>query len=373
MTDFAAILFLFPLFSSGNCFYCDRGHTSRCEKSKLLGSVVCDGAQAEYVLCPLGETTLMHAPETVPQEALILMADIFPTGYFVSKNAWLMFNEVERKDATAVVIGCGPVGLCAVTAATHFFKNVYAIDAVPDRLAEAKKHGATETFNFKDTSVDIPAKIKELTGGRGADAVLEVVGAQSAMDTAIKIVRPWGVISSCGIHTHELKMSGLDLYSECIMLDVLTYFVADVLSIARVPDKNIRFQFGRCDSRAIFEESLQLLEKHADKFKGFVQHVVPVEEAAKWYELFEVRRAHVSIYAGAQAHLCFFIPTAKQGSQDRIQIPVIHTLFADTFKLQNRAAVCFFCIDDKYERDLYKEKTLYEADDACDTEPCPLL
>lgn len=157
----------------------------------------------------------MHAPKTVPQEALILMADIFPTGYFASKNAWLMFNEVERKDATAVVIGCGPVGLCAVTAATHFFKNVYAIDSVPERLAEAKKHGASEVFNFKDSNVDIPARIKELTEGRGADAVLEVVGAQSAMDMAIKILRPWGVISSCGIHTHELKLNGLDLYSEC--------------------------------------------------------------------------------------------------------------------------------------------------------------
>lgn len=206
----------------------------------------------------------MHAPKTLPQEALILMADIFPTGYFVSKNAWLMFNEVERKDATAVVIGCGPVGLCAVTAAQHFFKTVYAIDSVPERLAEAKKHGATETFNFKDSSVDIPAKIKELTAGRGADAVLEVVGAQSAMDMAIKVVRPWGIISSCGIHTHELKLNGLDLYA-----------------------KNIRFQFGRCDSRAIFEESLKVLEKHADLFKSFVQHVVPVEEAPKWYELFE--------------------------------------------------------------------------------------
>lgn len=255
---------MYPCAGSNECFYCQRGHTSRCEKSKLLGSVVCDGAQAEYVLCPLGETTLMHAPKTLPQEALILMADIFPTGYFVSKNAWLMFNEVERKDATAVVIGCGPVGLCAVTAAQHFFKTVYAIDSVPERLAEAKKHGATETFNFKDSSVDIPAKIKELTAGRGADAVLEVVGAQSAMDMAIKVVRPWGIISSCGIHTHELKLNGLDLYA-----------------------KNIRFQFGRCDSRAIFEESLKVLEKHADLFKSFVQHVVPVEEAPKWYELFE--------------------------------------------------------------------------------------
>jgi len=83
--------------SCGDCFYCNRGRTSRCEKSKLFGSAVLDGAQAQYVRCPLGETTLFHAPKNVPEEALVLMADIFPTGYFVSKNGYDLLNETERK------------------------------------------------------------------------------------------------------------------------------------------------------------------------------------------------------------------------------------------------------------------------------------
>ncbi|PWN28621.1 GroES-like protein [Jaminaea rosea] len=248
--------------SCGNCFYCTRSRTSRCESSKLLGCAVLDGAQAEYIRIPMGETSLFHAPTTVPKESLILMADIFPTGYFVSRNAYEMMNEAERQDTTAIVIGCGPVGLCAVTAATHFFKNVYAVDSVPERLAAARKHGAKDAWNFKE--VDVPAKVKELTKGRGADAVLEVVGHLSALEMGVQIVRPWGIISSCGIHTHEVKLKGLDLYN-----------------------KNIRFQFGRCPVRALFGDALEMLAQHGEMFKGFVENTVSIDEAEKWYELFE--------------------------------------------------------------------------------------
>jgi threonine dehydrogenase-like Zn-dependent dehydrogenase len=88
----------------------------------VFGSIPLDGAQAEYVLVPLADTTLYPVPEGAKPELLVLMADIIPTGYFVANNAYKMLNDEERKDATAVVIGCGPVGLCAITAACHFFK-----------------------------------------------------------------------------------------------------------------------------------------------------------------------------------------------------------------------------------------------------------
>lgn len=121
---------------------------------------------------------------------------------------------------TAVIIGCGPVGLCAITAATHFFKNVYAVDQVADRLVEAKKHGAKEAFHL--TEDDVPKKIKELTNGRGADVVCEVVGVEPALHLAVDLIRNWGVISSCGIHTQPVTLKGLDLYSECLFLNSLS-------------------------------------------------------------------------------------------------------------------------------------------------------
>lgn len=108
--------------SCGECFFCKRDQTARCEQSRLFGSTDLDGAQAEYVRVPLADTTLYHVPEGAQPEVMLLMADIFPTGYFVASNAFKMLGDKEKQDATCVVVGCGPVGLCAVTCATHFFQ-----------------------------------------------------------------------------------------------------------------------------------------------------------------------------------------------------------------------------------------------------------
>lgn len=94
------------------------------------------------------------------------------------------------------------------------WQNVYAVDQVADRLEEAKRHGADKTFHLTDE--DVPAKVKELTDGRGADVVLEVVGVEPALHLAIDMIRNFGVISSCGIHNKPVTLKGLDLYSTCV-------------------------------------------------------------------------------------------------------------------------------------------------------------
>lgn len=256
--------------SCGNCFYCDRNQTGRCTQSRVFGSVPLDGAQAEYVLVPLADTTLYPIPKDVPDEIMLLTADIFPTGYFVANNGYNMLNEAERKDTTAVVIGCGPVGLCAITAACSFFKTVYAVDSVPERLAEAKKHGAIPIHLTDDDPVKV---LKDATDGRGADVALEVVGAEPALHLAVQIVRNFGVISSCGIHTHPVTLQGLDLYN-----------------------KNLRFQFGRCPVRAVFDPAVKLLAKHHDLFGSFIQHTRPIEDAPEYYKLFNDRKVLKTVF-----------------------------------------------------------------------------
>lgn len=86
------------------------------------------------------DTTAVVAPKRIPDELAILMGDIFPTGYFAAKNAWTLLSETERMDPKliAVVIGCGPVGLCTITAACSRFPTVYAIDSVEERLGLTK-------------------------------------------------------------------------------------------------------------------------------------------------------------------------------------------------------------------------------------------
>lgn len=137
----------------------------------------------------------MKTPKSIPEEMLVLMADIFPTGYFAAARFLKNLNARDRKEYTAVVIGCGPVGLCAITCALTMVDTVVAVDSVPERLAEAERLGA-KTMKLGD---DVVAKVKEMSGGRGADVVIECVGHADAWQLAFDMIRPWGQISSIGV------------------------------------------------------------------------------------------------------------------------------------------------------------------------------
>ena len=189
-----------PFYTAcGDCYYCVRGQASRCANGELFGNSApantIDGGQAEYVRCPLADSTFVLTPDGIPEEMLVLMADIFPTGYFAAARFMKDLSDRDRKEFTAVAIGCGPVGICAITCALTMVDNVIAIDSVPERLAEAEKLGA-KTINLNDDPV---TKIKELTGGRGADVVMEMVGHADAWQLAFDMIRPWGQICSIGV------------------------------------------------------------------------------------------------------------------------------------------------------------------------------
>jgi threonine dehydrogenase-like Zn-dependent dehydrogenase len=188
------------------CFYCRNGYSSRCTESQLFGSGSLDGGQAEYVRVPLADGTAIKAPSTISSKALLLLADIWPTGYFGAKSGFGMMTAAERETATAVVIGCGPVGLCAVVAALEYKpKRLFAIDSIGSRLEIARQLGA-EPLNFLETDATTMVQlIRDASDGRGADVVIEVVGLSPALRTAFDLVRPWGVISSIGVHNDEVR------------------------------------------------------------------------------------------------------------------------------------------------------------------------
>lgn len=119
-------------------------------------------------------------------------------------------NEEEKKDAVCVILGCGPVGLCGIVSASQHFKTVYAIDSVPERLEQARQYGAIP-LNLNEDPV---AAIQAATGGRGADAVLEIVGSAAAFTLGIDLARKGGVVVSCGVHTSTFPLNGANLYNK---------------------------------------------------------------------------------------------------------------------------------------------------------------
>lgn len=101
------------------------------------------------------------------------------------------------------------VGLCAISSAKSLFAQVFATDPQPARLELARKHGATAL-----PLDELRPAILKATDGRGADAVLEVVGVEPALRTAMELIRPYGVVSSCGVHGGDRRIEGDLLYGK---------------------------------------------------------------------------------------------------------------------------------------------------------------
>lgn len=216
-----------------SCWFCRRGYTNRCSNSLALGTAQIDGGQADYVRIPNADGTLVLAPEEMEDELLIMMSDIFPTGYYGAMRAISYFRESAENgsiaptsgtsnffekpalsDAVFLCFGCGIVGLCGImTAVVKGVGIVFCVDSVDDRLEEAAKLGARPLKIGRD---DIRAAVMEATNGRGADACIESVGNQAALRSAFELLRPCGVLSSVGFHQGEMPFTALEGYQRNI-------------------------------------------------------------------------------------------------------------------------------------------------------------
>ncbi|KAK0623363.1 chaperonin 10-like protein [Immersiella caudata] len=256
-----------------DCFYCKNGFSARCERSLLFGSPSLDGGQAEFVRVPHADGTLSGAPAEVDQRVLVLTADIFPTGWFGARNAFNALQPQPATEAVVVVVGCGPVGLCAIISALeHKPKHLFAVDSVDSRLELARKLGA-EPLNFLQGKEAMLNRIKEVTGGRGADAVVEVVGLSPALRTAFDLLRPFGAISSIGVHNAEIPWDGDEAYG-----------------------KNLKLQMGRCPVRSIAPEALKVLVKNQQKLDFMFDKLMPLVDAVEGYDLFDKMKVQKVIF-----------------------------------------------------------------------------
>lgn len=238
----------------GECFYCRNGFTSRCEKSLLFGCPLLDGGQAEYVRVPLAESTVVKAPSGIEELKLCLMADIFPTGFFAAKNGLAHLETAVVSESIVVLIGCGPVGLCALIAAQEYKpKAILAVDGIPDRLETARGLGA-EPWNYLTQREELSKRVKELTNGRGADVVIEVVGHSSALEMGFDLLRPWGTISSVGVHNGAIPWTGNQAYGKNLTIKMGRCPVRSRFSI------NIQ-SFMKLINPGLFPQALELLEK----------------------------------------------------------------------------------------------------------------
>ncbi|GHA18559.1 IMP dehydrogenase [Streptomyces tauricus] len=195
------------MWSDGVCDYCREGLTTSCEHGGFWGSVGSDGGQGEAVRVPYADGTLVALPAGAASDdrllaALLTLSDVMGTGHHAALGAG------ARPGATVAVVGDGAVGLCAVLAARRLgAERIIALGRHETRTDIARRFGATDVVAERgDAAVEA---VRALTRGQGAHAVVEAVGTEQSMSTAVNITRDGGAIGFVGV-PHG-SGTGLDL------------------------------------------------------------------------------------------------------------------------------------------------------------------
>ena len=196
------------LYSDGTCVFCREGLHTSCLHGGRYGADDVDGGQGEAVRVPLADGTLVVLPvgeDDALMPSLLTLSDVMGTGHHAALAA-----EVGP-GRTAAVVGDGAVGLCGVIAARRLgAERIIILGRHEGRIALAKEFGATDVVGERgDEAIE---RVRELTGGFGAHAVLECVGHDQAVETALGIVRPGGAIGRVGLPQHEAIPTALTTF-----------------------------------------------------------------------------------------------------------------------------------------------------------------
>jgi len=179
----------------GTCRFCREGHYGQCTEGGgwALGHTI-DGVQAQYARVPFGDLSLHPLPQGVTDEAAVLLADILPTSYEVG-----VLNGRVRPGDTVVIVGAGPIGLAAVMTATLYSPGcIIVVDPAEPRRDAAKSLGADVVLDSQlEPALEV---VRSMTGGLGADVVMEAVGIPATFEMCTALVRPGGRVANIGVH-----------------------------------------------------------------------------------------------------------------------------------------------------------------------------
>ena len=293
--------------SCGRCWMCSRGYHSQCEATqvtrygkgaalfgytKLYGQI--PGGQAEYLRVPEAQFGPIKVPEGPPDERFLFLSDVLPTSWQAVKYADV------TPGCTVAVIGLGPIGQMSARIARHLgAERVIAIDGVPERLEMARRH-SIDVLDYRAVH-DLPAAIRELTGGRGADSVIEAVGmeahgspfqgaAQRAAGLlpdalARKVTETVGVDKMAALRTAfaGVRRAGT--------ISIAGFYggQADPFPMMDLFDKGVTLRMGQANVKRWVGDLMPLLTGDDDPLglDDLVTHRLPLEDAPHGYEMFK--------------------------------------------------------------------------------------
>jgi threonine dehydrogenase-like Zn-dependent dehydrogenase len=295
----------FPI-ACGACAACVEGLTSLCENSnpnarlaeKLFGAPTAGifgyshltggfaGGQAEYVRVPFADVGPLKIENGLPDEAVLFLSDILPTGYMGAD-----FCEIEPGDVIAIW-GAGPVGQFAAASARLLgAERVIVLDRFEYRLRHAREHTGAETLNYEEVD-SVPEALKELTGGRGPDACIDAVGMESHHHGALysydRVKQAMRLESDRPFALREAIMSCRN-GGIVSVIGVYGGFV-DKFPMGAVMNRGLTIKSGQCHVHRYMRPLLERIQDGEIDPSFVVTHRLALDEAPHGYEVFKKKQ-----------------------------------------------------------------------------------
>ena len=295
--------------SCGTCFMCSQGLHSQCETTqvhaegmgaalfgytKLYGQV--PGGQAEFLRVPFGNTLPVKVPEGPPDDRFVYLSDVLPT-------AWQAVEYAEVPDGgSLVVLGLGPVGDMAARVAQQRGYRPIAVDLVPERLGRARRRGI-EVLDLSEHEDDLAEVIRDMTGGRGPDSVIDAVGMEAHGSPAAKAAQAMTSLLPDAMAAKMMEKAGIDrLHALYLAIDIVrrggTISVigvyggmADPLPMMTLFDKQIQLRMGQANvKRWVPQVMPPLLDGDPLGVDEFASHRLPLDQGPQAYAKFQKKQ-----------------------------------------------------------------------------------
>ncbi|MGY1724263.1 alcohol dehydrogenase catalytic domain-containing protein [Blastococcus sp. SYSU DS0533] len=295
--------------SCGTCWMCAEGLQSQCETTqnreqgfgaslfgytKLYGQV--PGGQAEYLRVPFGNTLPIKVPDAPSDDRFVYLSDVLPTAWQAVQYAGI------PQGGSVLVLGLGPIGDMSTRIAKHLGAGqVIASDVVPERLARARRNGIT-VIDSTDQA-EVVARVRDLTDGRGPDAVIDAVGMEAHGSPLATLAQKASAVVPDAIMEKVMTVAGIDRLAALntaieavrrggtISLSGVYGGATDPLPLMRMFDKQIQLRMGQANVWRWVPDILPLLvDGDPLGVDEFATHRVPLEQAPEAYAKFREKK-----------------------------------------------------------------------------------